>query len=308
MDDRMYKRQFEMTGLDGKVKVFAENYMNMMEIACVAKTREYNPHVSRHDDYLVDSTRSNNPAWNDFSTQRDLMDKMQFGVRDKKIVDSIQKYAHKATVEEKEKYSQKMLDVSGGGVNVPLLLSGSPICMYSRKKAPVKTKIINMGLHCHVTCDVSKEQYLHAGMLVAQLVSKLEKAGYRLRIDAVDPFYVRGSGRINLLTAVIKRENEPMNYARILFPTTSVSFLRGVAFGWCARNPDYLGDECLGTYAEYAFRHEEVASKFDEMFEKGTGLKGFTAFRMRDIIDMSRSKGDEMTMKYIESKLIESIR
>ena len=296
-----------MTGKEGEITVYAENYMNIMEIAAVAKTRQYNPRVPEHDDYLVDSKYASDPLWNDFRTQDDLLEKMTVGIKDRKMVDGIQRYAHKAVVEEKDKYTQRVMSVAGGGVNVPLLLSGSPVCMYSRKKAPVKTKIINMGLHCHVTCDISKEEYLHAGMVVAELVSKLEKAGYRLRMHAVDPFYTRGTKAINLITAVIKKENEPMNYARILFPTTSVAFLRGVAFGWCARNPDYKGDSCLGTYCEYAFNSDEVAEKFDEMFEKATGLKGFTAFRMRDIIDMCRNKGDDMTLKYLESKLIGSI-
>lgn len=303
----MFKRQFKVTGKGKEYTVYAENYMNVMEIAVIARTRERNYRVPDHDDYLVDSKRAREPGWNDFTSQESLIDLMRVGIKDRKMVDGIQRYAHKAVVEEKDKYTQRILTVSGGGVNVPLLLSGSPVCMYSKKKAPVKTKIINMGLHTHVTCDVSREEYLHAGMLVAEIVSKLEKAGYRLRMHAVDPFWSYGTTSINLLTAVIKKENEPMNYARILFPTTSPAFLRGVAFGWCARNPDYKGDSCLGTYCEYAFNNDEVSEKFDEMFEKATGLKGFTAFRMRDIIDMYKRKGDEMTMKYLESKLIGSI-
>ena len=66
-------------------------------------------------------------------------------------------------------------------MNVPLMLSGSPMCMYSRKKAPVKSKIINMGLHCEITGEIGPTSYMNAGMLVARLVSKLDLEERRRR-------------------------------------------------------------------------------------------------------------------------------
>ena len=229
-----------------------------------------------------------------------------FGVRDVKMVNAIQRYSHKAVVKEEEKYAQRTLSVAGGGVNVPMLLSGAPECMYSRKQAAVRCKISNMGRHCEITAEISPTKYAHAGMLIAQLVSKLEKAGYRMRINTMDAYY-SGGKRINVLTTVIKRENEPMNYARLLYPLTSVSFSRGMGFGWCCRNPDYKSSG-FGTYAEYAFSSYDRKLKMDEMFEKATGLKGFTSFTIKDVINMYRDKGDDATLRYMEARLMSSIQ
>lgn len=305
MDDRMYKKQFKMQGKDREMDIYAENFMNATEVIRVSATRKLNNTFSRYD-YFVDKKSPNDSYWSGFRSQEELFRMASLGVDDSQMVNSIQRYTHKAAVEEKDKYTTTVLSVAGGGVNVPLLLSGSPMCMYSRKKAPVKSRIINMGIHCEVTCEISQSSYAHAGMLIAQIVSKLEKAGYRLRINTMDAFYSWGCKRINVLTTVVKRENEPMNYARILYPLTNVSFSRGLGFAWVARNPDFNKSD-LGTYAEYAFPDSERSMMMDEMFELSTGLKGFTSFKIKDIINMMKSKGDDATMKYMEARLMSSI-
>lgn len=288
------------------IQVFAENYLNTSEVFLVAKDRPLNKKMGSYYDRLVNTEAVGSKEWDGFETYAELKAMADFGVRDVRMVNEIQRYSHKAIVKEEEKYAQRTLCVAGGGVNVPLLLSGAPECMYSRKKAPVRSKIINMGLHCEITAEISPERYLHAGMLIAQLVSKLEKAGYRLRINTMDAYYTSGSPRINVLTTVVKRENEPMNYARLLYPLTNVSFSRGMGFGWCCRNPDYKASG-FGTYAENAFGSDRNL-KMDEMFEKATGLKGFTSFTIKDVIHMYRDKGDEATMKYMEARLMSSVR
>lgn len=299
----MYKKQFKMMGARGKeLSIYAENYMNTNEIAMVAKTRPLNRNFSRYD-FFVDKKYSSDEDWYGFYRSEELLEMMAKGIKDNDAISNLQRYAHKAMVEEKDKYSRTVLGVAGGGVNVPLLLSGSPECMYSRAKAPVKTKIINMGIHNEIVCGITQERYRHAGMLVAQLVSKLEKAGYRLRINMMDAYY-NNTPKICVLTSVIKRENEPMNYARILYPLTSVASSRGMGFAWAARNPDFTMSD-LGTYAEFAF--DSDGQKMDEMFEMATGLKGFTSFKIKDLIDMYRERGDDATMKYMESRLMASV-
>ena len=298
----MYKRHFTMNnGYDEELEVHAENYMSMNEIMMVAKTRPLNRDFSRYD-FFVDREYVSNEDWYGFSDSSELREMMAKGLKDTAGITNLERYAHKAYVEESEKYVRTALDVAGGGVNVPLVLSGSPECMYSRKKAKVKSKIINMGIHNEVVCTVSQESYKHAGMLVAQVVSKLEKAGYRLRINMLDAYYCHGRN-IHVLTTVIKRENEPMNYARMLFPLTSVASSRGVGFAWVARNPEYHEWD-LGGYAENAFRDKCMMK---DMFEKATGLARFTMFTVKDLIGMYRERGDDATTKYIESKLMESV-
>jgi len=294
-----------MEGSSCDLTVFAENYMNTSEVFMVAQSRPNNGRLSKYYDRLVDVDAVGDRDWDGFTTYQELRDMADYGVRNVEMINNLQRYTHKAVVKEEEKYTRKTLDVAGGGVNVPLLLTGAPTCMYSKKKAAVRSKIINMGLHCEITAEVSRERYAHAGMLIAQLVSKLEKAGYRLRINTMDAYYSGGS-RINVLTTVVKKENEPMNYARLLYPLTNVSFSRGMGFGWCCRNPDFKSGS-FGTYAENAFGSDKKL-KMDEMFERSTGLRGFTSFTIKDIINMYRDKGDEATMKYMEARLISSIQ
>lgn len=305
MDDKVYKKKFKMVGVGGKdLSVYAENYSNTMEVFSVAKTRNLNTRIGKEYDFLVGKTSVYNRDWYGFETQEELYELATLGMRDVQMARDIQRYAHKAYVQEKEKYSRTTLSVAGGGVNVPLLLSGSPECMYSRKKAPVKSKIINMGINVEITSEVGHGSYEHAGMLIAQLISKLEKAGYRIRLNTVDAYYACGN-RINVLSITLKRENEPMNYSRMLYPLTSVSSSRGLGFGWAARNPDF--NHSIGCYSEEAFEHDEREQKASEMFENATGLKGFTLFAVKDIVRMFKRDGDERTMRYIESRLLASV-
>lgn len=301
----MYKRQFDIQGRGGKqLRVYAENYSNAMEVFSIAATRPINDRIGSYYDFLVNTDLQMNKDWYGFTSKDDLYDLAVHGVKDIQMTQQVQRYAHKAYVQEKEKYSRTTLSVAGGGVNVPLLLSGSPECMYSRKKANVKSKIINMGIEVEITSEVGTKEYRHAGMLIAQLISKLEKAGYRIRLNTVDPYYAHGN-RINVLSVTLKRENEPMNYGRMLYPLTSVSSSRGLGFGWAARNPDFNHD--IGCYTETAFDECDKGLKMAELFENSTGLKGFTMFMVKDIVRMYKRDGDDRTMKFIESKLMASV-
>lgn len=299
----MFKRQFDYKGY----KVSAENYASASEIIAVAQTRKPNPRVGDEGyDFLGYDKAPNSPSWDGFSTQDELFEMARLGIKDHDQIESVQRYAFKARADEKEKYTQKILSVAGGGVNIPLLLSGAPECMYSLKRQKVRTKIIKMGIHCEITAEVKEHDYAAIGRLTGQLISKLEKAGYRLRMHSMDAYWPGGTD-IFVLTNVIKRENEPMNYGRILYPLTSVSYTRGLGFGWVARNPDFTGYS-LGGYVEEAFDEDTMKQDMDEMFARSTGLEGFVSFTMKDLINLRRSKGDDFTMRYMESRMLESIR
>lgn len=300
----MYKKKFKIEG-DREYDVYAENYSSANEVMAVARTRPRNDHISSRYDCLVGSGGWFDRDWDGFETKEELENLIKYGIRDAKLTSEVQRYAYKAYVQEKDKFSRRVLSVAGGGVNVPLMLSGSPEVMYSRAKAPVHTKIINMGIGVEIVAGVDSEDYAHAGMLIAELICKLEKAGYRVRLQTLDAYYAE-TKRINVLSTVLKKENEPMNYARMFFPLTSVASSRGLGFGWAARNQDFNHD--LGTYTEFAFSSEDRNVKMAELYENSTGLKGFTMFGVKDVINMIRRKGDEATMKYIESRLISSLR
>lgn len=288
------------------IRVIAENFDSAAELVRVCKERKVSPYYSSHA-YFNEDLRGG--SWDDFEDSDDLIKLVENGVKDQSILDGVNRYARTARVKDEEKLTQRCMDVVGGGVDVPAYLTGVPTCMHSLKRKKVKSKVIKIGIYCHVLCDISAEQYRKAGELITKTVARLEKAGYRIRMRAVDMYEDSGwhdrrgfDGRHTLwmVTHMVKRENEPMNYRRIMFPITRVAYERGLGFAWMAVN----GSPKIYGLGGQASRVVSDPGEFEDIIAKGCGEEDYIIFSQDEIIGYIQKNGMEKAQKMVEAKVL----
>lgn len=288
------------------IRVIAENFDSAAELVRVCKERKVSPYYSSHAYFNEDLTGG---SWDDFEDSNDLIKLVENGVKDQSILDGVNRYARTARVKDEEKLTQRCMDVVGGGVDVPAYLTGVPTCMHSLKRKKVKSKVIKIGIYCHVLCDISAEQYRKAGELITKTVARLEKAGYRIRMRAVDMYEDSGwrdrkgfDGRHTLwmVTHMVKRENEPMNYRRIMFPITRVAYERGLGFAWMAVN----GSPKIYGLGGQASRVVSDPGEFEDIIAKGCGEEDYVIFSQDEIIGYIQKNGMEKAQKMVEAKVL----
>jgi hypothetical protein len=100
------------------------------------------------------------------------------------------------------------------------------------KKAQVKSRIIKILVDCGVSAYFSADDYRRVGSVIGRAIADVERAGYRVRLHAVNMSDNRRSKDRKILCShvKIKGENEPMNLQRLLYPIAEASFLRHLGF------------------------------------------------------------------------------
>ena len=304
----MIVRRFKIKSHGNEYNVYSENFTSSNEVVVVSRSKPDVDGWRKRRDYCAETWTGQDldGSWTGFYSQEEFDHLMKLGVDDTSMVKDVARYTAKAEVQDKEKLTKRVLDVVGGGVDVPVFLTGNPQCMYNMRRQKVKSRIVNIGLECGLTCDYSVEQYKRAGMCLTKVIAKLEKAGYRVSLTTMAAFYDY-NGNISVMTNTVKRENMPMNYARIMFPLTSIAYFRGLGFGWVVRTPEYTGGSSLGPHISRPFGDEAV-EKVDEMFKRSLGNANFTGFMMKTLVNLYESRGAEGLEKYIESKIMETVR
>lgn len=301
---------FDMDCHDGKrIRVHGENFSSAAELVTYCKGRKCVKFMEEHN--YFNNRAPSDSYWSDFKSSEDLVHLVERGVDDLTAIEGAAKYARTATVREHEKLTQKCMDVVGGGVDVPAYLTGIPTCMYSLKRQRVKSKIVKLCIYCKALSNISTRDYQKAGELIAKTVAKLEKAGYRIRLLAMDAYedsyyYERpqsmfdGRHGIWVVTHVVKRENEPMNYRRVLFPLTRMAYHRGLGFGWMAVNGSPYIDG-LGSSIDRVVRDDKER---EQMFAKACGADDYIVLSQVDVIKYIDRNGEEQAQKMIDSMVM----
>lgn len=305
----MKSNQFDLDIKDGRFRVFAQNFTSAAELVRYCVGRSPTPGVEEYNHFNgVDPWDKH---WSDFRSSAELVKLVETGVMNKELLNEVGRYARTAQVKDEEKLTQKYLDVAGGCPVVPLFLTGTPTCMYSIKKKKVKSRIVKLCIFCKALSHISTEDYKRAGELITKTVAKLEKAGYRIRLLAMDAYEDRnymnrpqetfdGRHGIWVVTHMIKRENEPMNYRRIMFPLTRMAYHRGLGFGWMAVN----GAPCitgLGGSIERVIRNDDDREK---MFARACGEDDYIILSQDDVIGYIDQYGQEKAQKIIDAKVM----
>jgi len=307
----MKKKQFDMDVNNGnkKIRVIAENYTSAAELVNVCRGRKCVNRDYMYHDYFNRDLHGG--SWEDFEDTQDLMHLIENGEQDLETLRGVAKYAMTAQVQDKEKLTQRVMDVVGGGVDVPAFLTGEPDCMYGLKKKKVKSRIIKLCIYCKALSHISASRYKEAGELIARTVAKLEKAGYRIRLLAMDAYedrnYTRrpkgmfdGRHDIWVVTHMIKRENEPMNYRRVMFPLTRMAYHRGLGFAWMAVNGSPAISGLGGDIDDVVYD----VSEREEMFARACGEGDYIILSQVEVIGLIQEYGKEQAQKMVDAKVM----
>ena len=308
----MKKKQFDMDVNNGnkRIRVIAENYTSAAELVSYCKGRKCTHAGYKHHDYFNDDSLYGG-SWEDFENSEELMELIKNGEQDLEKLRDVAKYAMTAQVLDKEKLITKHMDVVGGGVDVPAFLTGEPNCMYGLKRKKVKSRIIKLCIYCKALSYISAGQYKRAGELIAKTVAKLEKAGYRIRLLAMDAYEDRNYARraqkmfdgrhdIWVVTHMIKRENEPMNYRRVMFPLTRMAYHRGLGFAWMSVNGS---PEISGLGGDIDDVVHDTAER-EEMFARACGENDYIILSQVEVIGLMERYGTEQAQKMVDAKVM----
>lgn len=299
-------------GTKKEAVIEAEEYRSPQELrdVCLGRKCRFN----EEEDYFDSEVTPDCPHWTGVRTNEEMMERFRDGSEDAKLVSDVKAYAYKAQCQSKDKLRQPVRRVSGGSVDVPRFMLDIPECMWSMAHRRVNTRIIDMSVDISVVCGTGGDEYAKAGGSICRVIAKLEKAGYRIRLHAVSNIWCddytgpKGNHGV-LLDLMLKREFEPMNYRRVIYALSDISFFRGICFGWMVRNPDMPKDCCLGTEIRRGlvrshFTHAEIDEVLDQTYTKLYGHR-CVQIVMADLISQSRSgDGQAELEKKIEAQCL----
>ena len=302
----MIHKEFKVKGTGGsEYRVITEHFSSLSECVRTVEKRSIFSTANEDCAYLQkQSLGGHRSTWCGFESPEDMKDICLNGLHESPDVDKVIKYSSKALAEKVDKLVSPVLDVAGGGVDVPEFLSGSPECMRGLKRKHVRSRVVKVAVDTEVMCDISVGQYIKAGMAIAGAVASLEKAGYRVRLTALAPFY-NDNRDAAIMSAVVKRENEPCNFRRLLMPMMSTAFFRGIGFNWVVCLDTYHAGFGLGTRITSMFDRSTRDAQVRELYAKATGSDVRNIFRIDDIIGMIQRSGEDATEKFLRANMLD---
>lgn len=286
------------------VDVHIEKFNSCAEVVSVCRTRTCHNAACRHDDFFGKSTRPRNPDWSGFETVEEMEERLRTGLRDKTLLKEVSKFVHSARAPDIERYTTVKRDVYGGGVDVPRFLTGAPDCMVTMGKSKVKSDIIKVGVNTLVTAGISIERAKDVGAIIARCIYSIEKAGYRVQMDALTMHADCEKPYCTGMLVPIKKSDSTLSLPRLLYPLCDMSFSRGVSFGWVVQDPNLTPYDGLSKRVGWLFKDESYLS---DMYAKILGPDAvYLDFNL--LMDMYRShdkeKSREELEKYIVTKFI----
>lgn len=152
--------------------------------------------------------------------------------------------------------------VAGYQCSVPRYLQGIPTNMISKKRVPVKNKIINITKSICYSCRVNTKTIKEESVKILRLVNQLESQGYRVNLNIAS---VSTNNRrilepkMNCFVIKIKDASQRMNIKQMAFPLVHPSMLRRFEFALVERLPEC---EFLGKSYGQTVPHEKERTLF----------------------------------------------
>ena len=289
------------------IDVHVEHFSSCAEVVSVCSKRSLALQGHRDLDYFGNATRAHNPSWSGVSKRQHMLTSLEQGLREKEIVKDVNKFIHSARVPDVLAYCKISRDLCGGGVDIPRYLTGSPDCMLTMKKAKRKSDIINVGVNCLVTAGINKETAKEVGAIVARAIFSVEKAGYRVNMDALAFHGDLNDKYATCLRVPIKKSDAALSIPRLLYPLCDMSFARGVSFGWAVQDPNLSDQSGLSQRIDALFTGEDSKSYLSDMYTTILGedsiYMDFNLLVDRYMEDRS-PEGKQKLEKYVVSRFV----
>jgi hypothetical protein len=118
--------------------------------------------------------------------------------------------------------------VVGGRVNVPAMLSGSPVSMYRVHQSHKVKRVIRLGVDIGGNCRIESETLYNRGSAVLSAVDTLNAAGFAVEVTALQTFCTDNDSII--LETLIKEADRSWSPDSFAFALANDAFFRH--FGW----------------------------------------------------------------------------
>lgn len=129
-------------------------------------------------------------------------------------------------------------DVAGFVPIVPNALMGLPKSMLNSHIVAKKSKVLNVLLDVTYPARMTKDEIIDYYSEVFAYLMSLEKQGFRVRITVFMLFGEIGAPKVHVFKLLLKRENQPIDIKRLMFPMIHNGMLRAFGFDWYQRLPD----------------------------------------------------------------------
>lgn len=130
-------------------------------------------------------------------------------------------------------------NVQGFMVNVPNAIMNLPHTMFDTIITPIKTKVIDILIDVGYASCVSEEQVRNFYGPLIKKIEQLELSGYRCRISTINVFQLTNEVKQNpVLKLLLKKESEPLDLNKIMFPLMHLAMFRKIAFSWVGKLPN----------------------------------------------------------------------
>lgn len=161
---------------------------------------------------------------------------------------------------------------SGSRIDPNKAVKGDPNCFIRSKPIEMGFPVVKIAVDCSILSDVRAEDVIDRGELIAKAIVRAELGGYKTRIAAFSSTVFREDNLITALVTTVKREDEPMNYSRVLYPILEASFLRGVSFTWRATLPELRYSQTCGIGGSLYGAYNAAARReyYDDVFGDDT--------------------------------------
>lgn len=161
---------------------------------------------------------------------------------------------------------------SGTRIDPNKVVKGDPQCFIRSVPIDVGFPVIKIAIDCGILGNVMTETIVDRGRLIAEAIVRAELGGYKTRITACSATHMYNDSKIVVMALNLKREDEPINYSRVLYPILEPSFLRGVSFSWRATLPELHDSQTPGMgrsiYADYTAAQR--AELYEDVFDADT--------------------------------------
>lgn len=155
---------------------------------------------------------------------------------------------------------------------VPNALLGLPNSMIATHRDAQKVKAITLVYNINVLAEFSVENIIKCGIAVVQIVNRLEKQGYRIKLVVSPKASVEGKNIVSCFVTV-KDFRQPLDLKKILFPMINPAMQRRFGFRFTETHPDVKGFYDQGASISYKYSYDEVSEYY-----RSTGALGKNDF------------------------------
>lgn len=192
---------------------------------CLAETVK-----SRNNNHMLGEASNKQGGFSGVANYKAAEDLLHYGAAD--IAAKINKNMEKIKASVEMQKSIQSPYFYGSRPSVARAIIGHPKSMIRREAIPQKTNAISILYDISDNCNVSADELLQAGVVVLELVYRLEAARIRVNLDIIGYAAQITGGQYLISSINLKAGQEPLDILRIAYPLAHPAFFRRHNFRW----------------------------------------------------------------------------